>query len=207
MNREVKSQYSQLEKIMTERLDKMINIMEMLVPQQSTWAGGGNKGGDRVASKGVGFENGRDVNVMASGTEDVCIENDGGFENFRDGDVNVDDTKLNVQVRDIRDSVDVGVENGKGIGVENDRNNGFQDSGGGVIENCENGGDNLNDTEINILYYHSPISSNDCANEEDVYEVEQPEKQPQRRLMKSKYRRTPYTTPGIKKMRFLRGSI
>ena len=105
---------------------------------------------------------------MASGNEDVGLENDGGFENDRDGDVNIDNTELNVQVRDVRDSVD---------------------------------------TEMNVLYYHSPISSNDCANEEDVSEVEQPERRPVRRLMKSKYKRTPYTTPGIKKMRYVRGSI
>ncbi|GMN19374.1 hypothetical protein TIFTF001_046945 [Ficus carica] len=79
MDREVKSQYSQLEKILIERLDKMMNIIE-------------------------------------SGNEDVGLENDGGFENDRDGDVNIDNT------------------------------------------------------ELNVLYYHSPISSNDCANEEDVYE-------------------------------------
>ncbi|GMN30896.1 hypothetical protein TIFTF001_041521 [Ficus carica] len=146
----------------------MMNIIKRLVPQQSTWAGNGSRGGDRVASEGVGFENGRDVNVMASDNEDVGIENDGGFENVRDGDVNIDNTELNVQVRDVRDSVD---------------------------------------TEMNVLYYHSPISSNDCVNEEDVSEVEQPERRPQRWLMKSKYRRTPYTTPGIKKMRYVRGSI
>ncbi|GMN59686.1 hypothetical protein TIFTF001_028776 [Ficus carica] len=132
MDREVKSQYSQLKKIVTERLDKMMNIIERLVPQQSTWAGNGSRGGDRVAIEGVGFENGRDVNVMASGNEDVGIENDRGFENVRDGDVNIDNTELNVQVRDVRDNVD---------------------------------------TEMNVLYYHSPISSNDCANEEDVSEV------------------------------------
>ncbi|GMN36059.1 hypothetical protein TIFTF001_042352 [Ficus carica] len=131
----------------------MMNIIERLVPQQSTWAGNGSRGGDRVTSEGVGFENGRDVNVMTSGNEDVGLENDGGFENDRDGDVNIDNT------------------------------------------------------ELNVLYYHSPISSNDCANEDDVYEVEQPERRPQRRLMKSKYRRTPYTTPGIKKTRYVRGSI
>ncbi|GMN48068.1 hypothetical protein TIFTF001_017236 [Ficus carica] len=210
MDREVKSHYSQLEKIMTERLDKMMNIIKRLVPQQSTWVGGGSRGGDRVASEGVSFENGRDVNIMASGNEDVGIENDEGFENVRDGDVNIDNTELNVQLRDVRDSVDVGVENyegvgvenGEGIGVENDRDIGFQDSGGGVIENCENGGDNLNDTEMNVLYSHSPISSNDYANEEDVSEVEQPERRTQSRLMKSKYRRTLYTTPGIKKMTY-----
>ncbi|GMN55672.1 hypothetical protein TIFTF001_024794 [Ficus carica] len=168
MDREVKSQYSQLEKIVTECLDKMMNVIESLVPQQSTWAGNGSRGGDRVASEGVGFENGRDINVMASGNEDVGIEKDGGFENVRDGDVNIDNTELNVQVRDVRDSVD---------------------------------------TEMNVLYYHSLISSNDCANEEDVSEVEQPERRPQRRLMKLKYRRTPYTTPSIKKIRYVRGSI
>ncbi|GMN67231.1 hypothetical protein TIFTF001_036293 [Ficus carica] len=158
MNREVKSQYSQLEKIMTEHLDNMMNIMERLVPQQSTWAGGGSRGGDTVASEGVGFENGRDVNVMASGNKDVSIENDGGFENVRDGDVNIDNSELNVQVRDFRDSIDVGVdnyegvgvENGEGVDVENDKDIHFQDGGGGAIENCENGGDNLNDTEMNV---------------------------------------------------------
>ncbi|GMN20943.1 hypothetical protein TIFTF001_045409 [Ficus carica] len=139
-------------------LEEKIEKMNREFHNNQTWARGGSRGGDRVVSEGVGFENGRDVNVMASDNEDV--------------------------VRDVRDSVDVGmenyegvgVENSEGIGVENDRDIGFQNSGGGVIENCENGGDNLKNIEMNVLYYHSPISSNDCANGEDVSEVEQPER-------------------------------
>ena len=61
---------------MTKCLEKMINIMERLVPQQSTWAGRVSKGEDGVANEGVGFENGRDVNIMVSGNKDISIEND-----------------------------------------------------------------------------------------------------------------------------------
>ncbi|GMN47965.1 hypothetical protein TIFTF001_017136 [Ficus carica] len=118
---------------MLPQASQLVDDPRVLLPQQSTWARGESRGGARVASEGVGFENDRDVNVMDSGNEDVGIDNVGGFENVRDGYINVDDTELNVQVRDVRDSVDVGVENyegvgvenGEGIGVENNRDIGF----------------------------------------------------------------------------------
>ncbi|GMN46146.1 hypothetical protein TIFTF001_015324 [Ficus carica] len=65
----------------------------------------------------------------------------------------------------------------------------------------------IEDSYLNEFFYQTLTCSSDEDCEEDVLDVEQPKRQPQRHLKKSKYKKTPYTDPGPKKMMFRKGSI
>ncbi|GMN44937.1 hypothetical protein TIFTF001_014119 [Ficus carica] len=65
----------------------------------------------------------------------------------------------------------------------------------------------MEDSPLNEIFYQTStcLSDKDC--EEDILDVGQQKRRPQRHLKKSKYKTTPYTDPGLKKMMFRKGSI
>ena len=65
----------------------------------------------------------------------------------------------------------------------------------------------MEDSPLNEIFYQTPTCSSDKDCEEDILDVGQQKRRPQRHLKKSKYKRTPYTDPGPKKMMFRKGSI
>ncbi|GMN22768.1 hypothetical protein TIFTF001_047482 [Ficus carica] len=65
----------------------------------------------------------------------------------------------------------------------------------------------MKDSPLNEIFYQTPTCSSDKDCEEDILDVGQQKKQPKRHLKKSKYKRTPYTDPGPRKMMFRKGSI
>ncbi|GMN31897.1 hypothetical protein TIFTF001_049727, partial [Ficus carica] len=65
----------------------------------------------------------------------------------------------------------------------------------------------MEDSPLNEIFYQTPTCSSDKDCEVDILDVGQQKRRPQRHLKKSKYKRTPYTDPGPKKMMFRKGSI
>ncbi|GMN70198.1 hypothetical protein TIFTF001_039241 [Ficus carica] len=65
----------------------------------------------------------------------------------------------------------------------------------------------MEDSPLNEIFYQTPTCSSDKDCEEDILDVGQQKRRPQRHLKKSKYKRTTYTDPGPKKMMFHKGSI
>ncbi|GMN47333.1 hypothetical protein TIFTF001_016509 [Ficus carica] len=65
----------------------------------------------------------------------------------------------------------------------------------------------MEDSPLNEIFYQTPTCSSDKDCEEDILDVGQQKRQPKRHLKKSKYKRTPYTDPGPRKMMFRKGSI
>ena len=65
----------------------------------------------------------------------------------------------------------------------------------------------MEDSPLNEIFYQTPTCSSDKDCEEDILDVGQQKRRPQRHPKKSKYRRTPYTDPGPNKMMFRKGSI
>ncbi|GMN59808.1 hypothetical protein TIFTF001_028913 [Ficus carica] len=65
----------------------------------------------------------------------------------------------------------------------------------------------MEDSPLNEIFYQTPTCSSDKDCEEDILDVGQQKKRPKRHLKKSKYKRTPYTDPGPRKMMFRKGSI
>ncbi|GMN73722.1 hypothetical protein TIFTF001_052228 [Ficus carica] len=65
----------------------------------------------------------------------------------------------------------------------------------------------MEDSPLNEIFYQTPTCSSDKDCEEDILDVGQQKRRPQRHLKKSKYKRSPYTDPGPKKMMFRKGSI
>ncbi|GMN43123.1 hypothetical protein TIFTF001_012332 [Ficus carica] len=65
----------------------------------------------------------------------------------------------------------------------------------------------MEDSPLNEIFYQTPTCSSDKDCEEDILDVGQQKRRPQRHLKKSNYKRTPYTDPGPKKMMFRKGSI
>ncbi|GMN19570.1 hypothetical protein TIFTF001_050941 [Ficus carica] len=65
----------------------------------------------------------------------------------------------------------------------------------------------MEDSPLNEIFYQTPTCSSDKDREEDILDVGQQKKRPKRHLKKSKYKRTPYTDPGPRKMMFRKGSI
>ncbi|GMN19897.1 hypothetical protein TIFTF001_045249 [Ficus carica] len=65
----------------------------------------------------------------------------------------------------------------------------------------------MEDSPLNEIFYQTPTCSSDKYREEDILDVGQQKKRPKRHLKKSKYKRTPYTDPGPRKMMFRKGSI
>ncbi|GMN48162.1 hypothetical protein TIFTF001_017347 [Ficus carica] len=65
----------------------------------------------------------------------------------------------------------------------------------------------MEDSPLNEIFYQTPTCSSDKDCEEDILDVGQQKRRPQRHLKKSKYKRTPYTDPGPKKMMFRKWSI
>ena len=65
----------------------------------------------------------------------------------------------------------------------------------------------MEDSLLNEIFYQTPTCSSDKDCEEDILDVGQQKRRPQRHLKKSKYKRTPYTDPNSKKMMFRKGSI
>ncbi|GMN54713.1 hypothetical protein TIFTF001_023840 [Ficus carica] len=65
----------------------------------------------------------------------------------------------------------------------------------------------MEDYPLNEIFYQTPTCSSDKNCEEDILDVGQQKRRPQRHLKKSKYKRTPNTDPGPKKMMFRKGSI
>ncbi|GMN38474.1 hypothetical protein TIFTF001_007710 [Ficus carica] len=65
----------------------------------------------------------------------------------------------------------------------------------------------MEDSHFNEIFYQTLTCSSDEDCEEDILDVGQQKRRPQRHLKKSKYKRTSYTDPGPKKMMFCKGSI
>ncbi|GMN72655.1 hypothetical protein TIFTF001_052045 [Ficus carica] len=65
----------------------------------------------------------------------------------------------------------------------------------------------MEDSPLNEIFYQTPTCSSDKDCEEDILDVGQQKKRPKRHLKKSKYKRTPYTDPGPRKMMIRKGSI
>ncbi|GMN56229.1 hypothetical protein TIFTF001_025343 [Ficus carica] len=79
----------------------------------------------------------------------------------------------------------------------------------GVVEvDSSRGGErDMEDSHLNEFFYHILTCSSDEDCENDVLDVEQPKRRPQRYLKKLEYKRTPNTDLGPKKMMFRKGSI
>ncbi|GMN19199.1 hypothetical protein TIFTF001_039741 [Ficus carica] len=60
---------------------------------------------------------------------------------------------------------------------------------------------------VEVRIVETPTCSSDKDYEEDILDVGQQKRRLQRHLKKSKYKRTPYTDPGPKKMMFRKGSM
>ncbi|GMN54192.1 hypothetical protein TIFTF001_023319 [Ficus carica] len=78
------------------------------------------------------------------------------------------------------------------------------DVGFGTEINAER---DMEDSPLNEIFYQTPTCSSDKDCEKDILDVGQQKKQPKRHLKKSKYKRTPYTDPGPRKMMIRKGSI
>ncbi|GMN47370.1 hypothetical protein TIFTF001_016548 [Ficus carica] len=65
----------------------------------------------------------------------------------------------------------------------------------------------MEDSPLNEIFYQTPTCSSDKDCEEDILDIGQQKRRPQRHLKKSKYKRTPYTDPGPKKMMFCKWLI
>ncbi|GMN37405.1 hypothetical protein TIFTF001_042636 [Ficus carica] len=65
----------------------------------------------------------------------------------------------------------------------------------------------MEDSPLNEIFYQTLTCSSNKDCEQDILDVGQQKKRPKRHLKKSKYKRTPYTDPGPRKMMFRKGSI